>query len=133
MIATIAKTPTHRASFSSAETIVGTLQRAASTGGGCGPNGRPTTAYTITINSQSAASLDEMASLTEGDKSLRHHGPPMIVGGLGMGGEGRGGGAGVAAAPGTIVNVSTERFRLSSYGSYGPIFPQGMWVVVVTQ
>ena len=92
--------------------MVGTLQRTPSAGvGGCGPNGRPTTAYTITINSQSAASLDEaILPLTEGDKSGRHHGPPMIVGGMGMGQTS----AGVAASqPGTIVNVSTERFRLS--------------------
>lgn len=45
---------------SAAETVVGTLQRAA------GANGRPTTAYTITINSQSATNLDEaILPLTE--------------------------------------------------------------------
>lgn len=87
---------------SSAETMVGTLQRAPSTGGG-GPNGRPTTAYTITINSQSAASLDE-AMLPLNEEKARHHPHPphpgsIIVGGMGMGmggggGIGGGGGAG---------------------------------------
>ena len=49
---------------SSAETVVGTLQRASSIG--TGTNGRSTHAYTITINSQSAANLDEaILPLTE--------------------------------------------------------------------
>lgn len=108
--------------------MVGTLQRAPSTGGG-GPNGRPTTAYTITINSQSAASLDE-AMLPLNEEKARHHPHPphpgsIIVGGMGMGmggggGIGGGGGAGVAASPGTIVNVSTERFRLKLWGNFPP-------------
>ena len=114
--------------------MVGTLQRTPSTG--CGPNGRPgPTAYTITINSQSsAASLDEsFVPLTEGDKAAGmggggrmggHHGvggPPMIVGGMGVGGSGA-----AAASPGTIVNVSTASdsdVRSCRHGSYGAIFP----------
>ena len=68
---------------SSAETVVGTLQRASSVSNG----GRNTTAYTITINSQSAASLDEaILPLTEGDKSVASSVASTRLGSASLGG-----------------------------------------------
>ena len=66
--------------------------------------------------------------LTE-DKSSMRHCAPLPPGALLVGSGGGGGGAGVAASPGAIVDVSTERAMIQSPVTMGAILARSrMWV-----